>query len=371
MYSMIFGRPPKGYNDIENQFYQIRIELDNALVILMNNIESFNKTHEAEIAEIEKLEKKFKQLTDKYYKEQLSQGEDGQTAYSIAESEASDDLRIDPYSFNYLYENLATLQRDSYDGYYKSSLIMMYSQIEFFFIKLCEILKDEIESPLAVSDLAGQGYVATCLMYLGKVVRVNVDESLKTKFFRYPKLRNNIIHNNSSITEGEESDLRPILNEFKNAITEYDNRYYLNDISIVDQFKKDTENFLESLEAELEKRIEFKTILTRMRKGLGNKLFERNEETVAVDGDKFIYSCIINRIHQKEETQKLIITIQKVSKSGKILDEEKSTFKIATKEEFLKVFNATSKNIIEIFKHYKSLINGKRSYLFTMVVELN
>jgi predicted double-glycine peptidase len=108
-----------------------------------------------------------------------------------------------------------------------------------------------------------------------------------------------------------------------------------------------------------------------MRTGLGNPLFDRKKETVKVDGDKFIYSCIINRYHKKDETQKLTITIQKVSNSKKILDDDNSTFSIATKEQFLTVFDSTSKNVIEIFKHYKSLINGKRSYKYTMAIELN
>lgn len=371
IYNYFNFRPPKGYNDIENQFYQIRLELDNALVILKNNIESFNKTHEAEIAEIAKLEMQFNELTDKYYEEQLSQGEESQIAYTIAEREAGDDLKIDRYSIDYLYENLMTLRRDSLDGYYKASIILLYSQIEFFFIKLCKILKDEIKSPLALKDLAGHGYIAICLKYLEKVVGIEIDERLKYKFLNYQRIRNNIIHDNSSLIEAEGKPIKPILSLFEGAYTEDDNRYYIGEISIVKQFKKDTENFLESLEAEIEKRIGFKTILKRIRTGLGNQLFERNYETVEVEGDKFIYSCIINRYHQKDETQKLTITIQKVSKARKILDEENSTFKIATKEEFLKVFDATSKNIIEIFKHYKSLINGKRSYLFTMVVELN
>jgi hypothetical protein len=367
---MIFGRPPKGYNDIENQFYQIRLELDNALVILKNNIESFNLKHDAENEEIEKLQNQFNELTDKYYKEQLSQGEESHTAHSIAESEASDDLRIDPYSFNYLYENLFTLQRDSLDGYYKASIVLMYSQIESFFIKLCQILKDEIKSPLALKDLAGHGYIAICLTYLNKVVGIEINEKLKDRFLNYQRIRNNIIHDNSSLIEIEGKPIKPILSLFEGAYTEDDNRYYINDISIVEQFKKDTENFLESLEAEIEKRIGFKTILKRMRTGLGNQLFDRNNETVKVDGDKFIYSCIINRYKIKDEKQKLTITIQKVSKARKILDEENSTFKIATKEEFLEVFDATSKRIVEIFKHYKSLINGKRSYSYTMVVEV-
>lgn len=370
MFDMIFGRPPQGYNIIENQFYHIRLELDNAYVVLKNNIASFNLKFDTEQDNIDKKEKQFTELVEEKYKEYLLQGEDGEIAHSIAESDAVNEMNIPPYWFEMMYENLFLLQKDSIDGYHKSSIVLMYSQIEFFFIRLCDILKGEVKSPLGLKDLAGYGIIGTCLIYLEKVVGIKIDEKLRDKFLNYQRIRNNIIHDNSYLVEVDGKQIKNILSLYKGAYSEYDNRYYINDILIVEQFKKDTENFIESLESEVEKRIEFKTILTRMRAGFGNSLFERKNETVIVDGDKFIYSCIISRYHKKDENQKLTITIQKVSNSKKILDDEKSTFAIATKEEFLKVFDSTAKNVIEIFKHYKSLINGKRSYKYTMMVEL-
>lgn len=371
MFFFEFGRPSQGYNDVENQFYRIQLELDNAFVILMNNIDSFSLKFEAEKGKIARTEKQFNELVDKYYNEYLLQGEDPQIAREIAESEASDELKVDRYWVDLMYENLLLLQRDSVDGYYKSSIVMLYSHIEFFFINLCNVLKGEINSQLTLKDLAGYGIIGTCLVYLEKVVGIKIDEGLKDKFLNYQRIRNNIIHDNSFLVDVEGKQIKPVLSLFKGMYSEYENRYYINNISIVERFKKDTENFIKSVEGEVEKRIGFKTILKRMRTGIGNSLFERNDETVKLDGDKFIYSCIINRYHVKDETQKLIITIQKVSNSKKILDEENSRFVIATKEEFLKVFNDTSNRILDIFKHYKSLINGKKSYEYIMVIELN
>jgi len=371
MFTMIFGRPPQGYNIIENQFYRIQLELDNALVILKNNIGSFNLKFDAEQEDIDRIAEQYTELVNKKYKEYLQQGEEGETAYSIAESDAANELNLQPFWIDMMQEDLYLLQRDSVDGYYKSSIVLMYSQIEFFFISLCNILKDEVKSPLVLKDLAGYGIIGTCLVYLEKVVGIKIDEGLRGKFLNYQRIRNNIIHDNSNLVEVDGKQIKPVLSLFKGTYSEYDNRYYINDISIVEQFKKDVENFIESIESEVEKRIEFKTILTQMRTGFGNSLFDRKNETVKVDDDKFIYSCIINRYHKKDETQKLTITIQKVSNSKKILDDEKSTFTIATKEEFLKVFDSTAKNVIGIFKHYKSLINGKNSYKYTMMVELN
>lgn len=366
---ILSGRPPKGYNDVENQFYLIRLELDNAFTILMNNIESFNRKFDAEQEDIDKKERQFNELVETKYRENLPKENDGEIARAIAVSEAENELNVYEFAFNIMYENLMLLQKNSIDGYHKSSIVMMYSQIEFFFIKLCEILKGEVNSQLNLKDLAGYGTIGKCLVYLEKVVGVKINEGLRDKFLNYQKIRNNIIHDNSLLVVVEGNQIKPVLSLFEGAFTEDDNRYYINDISIVKKFKKDTENFIVSLEAEVEKIIGFKTILKRMRTGLGNSLFERNDEKVDVDGDKFIYSSIINRIHHKEETQKLTITIQKVSKSRKLLDEENSIFKIAKKDEFLKVFNVTSILILNIFKHYKSLINGKNSYEYTMVIK--
>lgn len=368
-FMIIGGRPSQGYNDIENQFYRIRLELDNAYVILKNNLDSFNFKNDEDKEEVAKKEKHFDDLYQKKKQDYLMAGEDPDIAHSIAESEAFNELNIPPYWFDRMYENLFLLQKESVDGYHKSSIVLMYSQIEFFFIKLCEHLKDEVDSQLSLKDLLGQGIIGTCLVYLGKVVGIKINEKLRDKFYNYQRLRNNIIHENSSMTEAD-AEINKILDKFEGACSIDENRYYINDISIVEQFKKDTEKFIESVEGEVERIIGFKTILKRMRTGFGNPLFERKNETVQVDGDKFIYSCIINRYHKKEETQKLTITIQKVSNARKILDDKKSTYAIATNEEFLKVFENTANRVLEIFKHYKSLINGKESYRYTMVVEL-
>jgi hypothetical protein len=367
---IIAGRPTKGYNNIENQFYQIRLELDNAYVILKNNIDSFNLKFDAEKNDVVSKREKFDILVRKKHKEYLESGEDGETANSLAKSDASDELQIHPYWFEDRDWNLDLLQKHSIDGYHKSSIIMIYSQIEYFFIKLCEELKVEINSQLVLKDLAGYGIIGTCLVYLEKVVGIKINERLKDKFLIYQKIRNNIIHDNSSIIEVEGKQIKQVLSQFEGAYIEDENRYYINNISIFEQFKKDTENFIESIEGEVEKQIGFKTILKRMRTGFGNPLFDRKNETVEVVGDKFIYSCIIYRLTKREASQKLTITVQKASNARRILDDKKSTYAIANKEEFLKVFENTADSVLKIFKHYKALIKGKDSYRYTMVVEL-
>ncbi|MBI4930510.1 MAG: hypothetical protein HY841_07095 [Bacteroidetes bacterium] len=85
--------------------------------------------------------------------------------------------------------------------FYNATFIFIYSKFEGDFKTICEAYQQQKGFKLSVSDLGGQNYIQRGKTYLEKCFGIDM-HSLNTEWeglTKYQKVRNAIVHNNSSI----------------------------------------------------------------------------------------------------------------------------------------------------------------------------
>ena len=239
------GRPPRGYSVIENIFYILNKELNQIHEILKDSISGIKYKYEKEKQKNElKLEayyKKAKELTAKF----LNEEEEPIVAHDIAYGEAMSILGMYPDLFDEQMENNTLVFEQSIDQLIKSTIVMVYSVIEYSLNKICMILEKQLNTNIKLDDLKNRGYIGTYFIFFEKVALIDFDKLEYSRFQKFQNVRNNIVHANSTL---ERKEIIQILQSYKQSIRTKDGRYHFNNDYFVTNFIKTSKKLINSLE---------------------------------------------------------------------------------------------------------------------------
>ena len=360
------GRPTNGYSDIENLFYILNRELDNAFSILKINIENSLKSYKSEVKKLKELESKFQKTIQQNREKYIAEGEDADIANAIALSDAQNEYNIDVYYFEFQSSNLELIKQLSIDSLCKSTMVMLYSTIEYFMIEICANLKEKLPTKIGLEDLSGNGYIGTCFIYLEKVIDINYDKNeYENKFKEFQLIRNKIVHSNSSIVEkGNMMAITGIVNRKNSGLIIEENRFIFKSIHFVELFLKSSKKILNSLESNIEMKLNFPSLLHELKYKLGSSRIFRDNEEIKVIDNKIVYHAKISRMH-KNSYGEMSITIETSKNSLNNLMIEKLPDFLTT-DDIEKYYEDTKQRVRNSLKKHLNLINGKRNVSYKM-----
>lgn len=349
------GRPKDGYSDYENLFHILHLELDTAISILKINISNTKAKYEADKTEYNIHETEFETTVKEIIERLRKEGEDPENAISMAESEAQGKLGFDPF-YEDIYE-LEVIQKLSNDGHSKAAFIMMYSSIEYFLIRLCNILKNRLFRKLDIEDLSGKGYINSCFLYFEKVVEIAYDTKEYDMFKRFQLIRNTIIHNNSSTTGKDIETITSIIHTYKSSITIEEDRFQFKDTEIVIAFFENVKRLLASLELNIEKTFNFECLLYKLKHDVGYSKIAAENGKISLLDNKLIYDAEV--FDGKKATIHLLkITMEPSGDSvNNLIIVRKPEF--VTKMEIEQFYENSKSTVRKYLKEYRKLIDAK------------
>ena len=145
-------------------------------------------------------------------------------------------------------EDIQAYPSFTYNAYFMSS----YSLLEYFFNKICIDLQNELELKIKVKDLSGNGSLSRSKNYLTKILLLDLTDLDKEwiQITKYQKIRNLIVHENSSIPfeENGPSKMLKLINEFKSLeVNEKEGFFKIKEAKFLFDFISLSESFLENL----------------------------------------------------------------------------------------------------------------------------
>ncbi len=121
----------------------------------------------------------------------------------------------DESKINDLYE---TKLKSITSFYFHSAIILVHSYFESQLIQICNLVREETRNKFGVSELKGSDLIKLSLDYLLLTTNVNKEllDKHKPRLGKFQKLRNRIIHDNSTYAGDE--DKRKLKNDFGDEI---------------------------------------------------------------------------------------------------------------------------------------------------------
>jgi hypothetical protein len=129
---------------------------------------------------------------------------------------------------------------------YNSMILLVYGLFENELQGLCHYAEPITGSEIKLKDLAGDGYVNKCYIFLKKVAKIDLND-LKNdwkKIIRFQEIRNCIAHNDSKYNKNNPG-LHKFFNEDERiSLNEFNTEFFINDKEIILEFVRSLENFL-------------------------------------------------------------------------------------------------------------------------------
>lgn len=150
---------------------------------------------------------------------------------------------------------------------YNSSLISIYSFLEFSLKNICNQVQGKLYITISVDDISGSSYINTSKKYLEKIICINFKKVDKqwVEITKYQTIRNIIVHDNCSIIHGEkdikESKNYNLLMQFKKIEIEPNyGSFIIKNYTLLLDFVDIVETFLTHIINEIENK-NFKSLI--------------------------------------------------------------------------------------------------------------
>lgn len=150
--------------------------------------------------------------------------------------------------------------------FYHSSIISIFSLLEFTLNRICERIIEDTKILLSLDDFSGSNIVNKARKFLLKIAKLNLTKLDKywIPITKYQKIRNLIVHNNCNIlienlNNISESKDFILLSEFKGIEIDKESGYFIIiHQSVLDKFLDSVENFVQGI-LEILKNKDFRT----------------------------------------------------------------------------------------------------------------
>jgi hypothetical protein len=230
------GRLPKGYSPYENIFYILKRELERINDLLKSNLSEVTLKYRSERKDKEEklneYAKKVKELQEKYLKEGMEPDE----VHCNASVEALPILGMYWDLFHDTIENLDLIYKQTVDQLIKSTIISLFSLVEYNLSKAVDIAK-------AISSDKTR-YFSTSISELENFEEIIYISNCIEELERIKFIRNKIIHENSSLLiEG----IKEELSFYADCWTAEENRFIFINQNLVDVLVDNTKKLFKSV----------------------------------------------------------------------------------------------------------------------------
>lgn len=230
------GRPDKGYSPYENIFYILKQELGSLYEILNSGLSEINRRYYEKRKEKEVKLKEYSKQVKKLEGIYMIQGIEPVEAHSVASDEAFPILGMYWDLYYDTVENLDSIHKKTVDQLIKSTLISLFSIIEFNLSKIVDLHKNRTaKKTIPFSDSIKELECSYNFKY---------HENCKEKLESIKFIRNKIVHENSSLLV---KGINEKLSQFEGSWEAEGNLFIFKDKMLVDALVKNAKYMFKSI----------------------------------------------------------------------------------------------------------------------------